>query len=151
MAYVVGRRGGRFEVRESFHTSGGPRSRTLVGFAALDDDILAAAARRAQRPFDAEAVIRSARRAGARVQVVTSGASRARDRFLVGSRTMASTLGQSLPSNVRVDAGTALVELLGFADMVTAGQSPRPFEPLAFPALARLVERPADAALTPQP
>jgi hypothetical protein len=140
MAYVVGRRSGRFEVRESFHTSGGPRSRTLVGFNVLNDDILAAAARRAQRPFDVE-----------RVQVVSSGASRARDRFLAGSRTMASTLGQSPPRNARVDAGTALLELLGFADMVAAGQSPRPFEPLAFPALARLVKRPADAALVQQP
>lgn len=151
MAYVVGRRRGRFEVRESFHTSGGPRSRTLVGFNVLSDDILAAAARRAQRPFDAEAVIRSARRAGARVQVVTSGASRARDQFLSGSRTMASTLGQSPPSNACVDAGTALLELLGFADMVAAGQPPRPFEPLAFPALARVVKRPADTALMQQP
>jgi hypothetical protein len=50
-----------------------------------------------------------------------------------------------------VDAGTALLELLGFADMVTAGQSPRPLEPLAFPPLARLVKRPADAALVQQP
>jgi hypothetical protein len=41
----------------------------------------------------------------------------------------------------RSDAGAALIELLGFADMVTAGQPPRPFEPLAFPALARLAER----------
>jgi hypothetical protein len=147
MAYVVARRDGRFEIRESFHTSKGPRSRTLVGFNVLSEDILAAATRRAQRSFDAEAVIRSARRAGARVQVVTSGASRARDRFLAGSRTMASTLGQPPPGNARADPGTALLELLGFADMVTAGQPPRPFEPLAFPALARLVKRPAEAAL----
>ncbi|HTC59797.1 MAG TPA: hypothetical protein VK691_06705 [Solirubrobacteraceae bacterium] len=151
MAYVVGRRGGRFEVRESFHTSAGPRSRTLAGFDVLSDDILAAAARRAQRPFDTEAVIRSARRAGARVRVVTSGASRARDRFLAGSRTMASTLWQPPPSDARVDAGTALLELLGFADMVAAGQPPRPFEPLAFPALVRLTKRPADAALAQRP
>lgn len=147
MAYVVGRRGGRFEIRESFHTARGPRSRTLLGFSVLSDDILAAAARRAQRPFDAEAVIRSARKAGARVQVATSGASSARDRFLAGSKRMAGTLGQSPPGRARVDAGTALQELLGFADMVAASQPPRPFEPLAFPALARLVKHPADAAL----
>lgn len=151
MAYVVARRGGRFEIRESFHTPKGPRSRTLVGFGVLGDDILAAAARRAQRPFDSEGVIRSARRAGARVRIVTSGASRARDRFLDGSKSMASTLGQSPSSNGRMDAGTALLELLGFADMVAAGQPPRPFEPLAFPALARLVKRPADVALAQQP
>jgi hypothetical protein len=151
MAYVVGRRGGRFEIRESFHTSKGPRSRTLVGFNVLSDDILAAAARRAQRSFDAEAVIHSARRAGARVQVVTSGASRARDRFLSGSRTMARTVGQPPPGNGGVDAGTALLELLGFADMVVAGQPPQPFEPLSFPALAQLTKRPAEAALAQRP
>src|ERR1700691_3980090 len=140
MAYVVARRGRRFEIRESFHTPKGPRSRTLVGFEVLGDDVLAAAARRAQRPFDAEEVIRSARRAGARVRIVTSGASRARERFLAGSKSMASTLGQSPSSNARVDAGKALQELLGFADMVAAAQPPRPFEPLVFPALARLAE-----------
>jgi hypothetical protein len=147
MAYVVARRGGRFEIRESFHTAKGPRSRTLVGFDALSDDVVAAAARRAQRPFDAEAVIRSARRAGARVRIATSGASRARDRFLAGSRSMASAGGQSPPSAARMDGGAALLELLGFADMVAASQPSRPFEPLAFPSLARLAERRAAAAV----
>src|SRR5665811_464909 len=118
MAYVVARRGGRFEIRESFHTSRGPRSRTLVGFDVLTDDILVAAARRAQRPFDAEAVIRSGRRAGVRVGIATSGADRARDRFLTGSKSMASRLGESPSIGARADAGTALLELLGFADMV---------------------------------
>lgn len=146
MAYVVARRGGRFEIRESFHTANGPRSRTLAGFAALSDDVLAAAARRAQRSFDADAVIRSARRAGARVQIATSGSSRARDRFLDGSKSMVNSLGQAPPPGARVDAGTALRELLGFADMVAAGQPPRPFEPLAFPALARLARHRTGAA-----
>jgi hypothetical protein len=141
MAYVVARRGGRFEIRESLHTANGPRSRTLVGFGVLSDDVLTAAGRRAQRPFDAEAVIRSGRRAGARVAVVRSGASRARDRFLAGSQRMAGSLGQTPQPGVRTEAGAALLELLGFADMVVAGQPPRPFEPLAFPALARLAER----------
>jgi hypothetical protein len=139
MAYVVARRGGRFELRESLHTANGPRSRTLAGFDVLTDDILAAAARRAQRPFDAQAVIRSARRAGARVRAATSGATRAR-RFVTASRSMAVALGKP-PTGGRADAGAALLELLGFADAVTAGQPPRPFEPLAFPPLARLAER----------
>ncbi len=85
------------------------------------------------------------------MQVATSGASRARDRFLAGSKTMVGTLGQSPPSNAHVDAGTALLELLGFTDMVIAGQPPRPFEPLAFPALVRLRKRPAEAALAQRP
>lgn len=147
MAYVVARRSGRFEIRESLHTSKGPRARTLAGFGSLTEDALMAAARRAQRPFDAEAVIRSARRAGARVQVATTGAGRARDRFLASSRKMAGALGKPPPTGAtREDAGAALLELLGFADMVRAGQPPRPLEPLAFPPLSRLAEQRATAA-----
>ena len=151
MAYVVARHGGRFEVRESLHTANGPRSRTLVGFGVLTDDVLAAAERRAQRPFDAEAVIRSGRRAGARVRIATSGASRARDRFLAGSKSMASALGRQPAGPVRGDAGRALMELLGFADMVRAGQPPRPFEPLAFPALSHLAEQRAGTTVARRP
>ncbi|HTA97086.1 MAG TPA: hypothetical protein VK730_05530 [Solirubrobacteraceae bacterium] len=117
----------------------------------MSDDVLAAAARRAQRRFDAEAVIRSARRAGARVQIATSGESRVRDRFLAGSRNMASSLGSSSPSRARVDAGAALMELLGFADMVAAGQPSRPFQPLAFPALGGLAKRSGAEAIARQP
>lgn len=151
MAYVVARRGGRFEIRESLHTSKGPRARTLAGFGVLTDEILQAAARRAQRPFEQESVIGSARRAGARVRIATSGADRARDRFLAGSKSMASRLGQSPPVGARGDAGAALLELLGFADMVAAGRPQRPFEPLAFPALAGLAEQRAGATLARQP
>jgi hypothetical protein len=141
MAYVVARRSGRFEIRESLHTANGPRSRTLAGFGVLTDDVLAAAARRAQRPFDAEAVLRSGRRAGARVLVAGTGASRVRDRFLAGSRSMASALGRPPATPARADPGAALLELLGFADMVRAGQSPRPSEPLTFPVLTDLAKR----------
>lgn len=147
MAFVVARRGGRYEIRESLHTANGPRSRTLVGFDVLSEDVMAAAARRAQRPFDAEAVIRSGRRAGARVRVASSGASRARDRFVTASRSMVGALGQAPAVGARGDAGAALLELLGFADVVTASQPPRPFEPLAFPVLARMAGRqPATAS-----
>jgi len=147
MAYVVPRRGGRFEIRESLHTAKGPRSRTLAGFGVLTDEVLAAAGRRAQRPFDAEAVIGSGRRAGARIQVASSGASRARDRFLAGSKNMTSVLGKQPSMSDRSDAGAALLELLGFADMVRASQPPRVFEPLTFPALAKLeTRRPAAAS-----
>ena len=141
MAYVVARRGGRFEVRESLHTANGPRSRTLAGFDVLTEEVLTAAACRAQRPFDPEAVIGSARRAGARVQVATSGARRAQDRFLAGSKRMASALGEPPPSRARADPGVALLELLGFADVVAAGQPRRPFAPLAYPTMARLAKQ----------
>ena len=64
---------------------------------------------------------------------------------------MASALGQSPSIGARADAGTALLELLGFADMVAAGQPPRPFEPLAFPALAGLAQHRAGAAIAQRP
>ena len=71
MAYVVARRNGRFEVRESLHTPDGPRARSLAGFDVLTDEVLAKAARRARRPFDVEAVLASGRRAGAPVATMT--------------------------------------------------------------------------------
>lgn len=141
MAYVVARPNGRFEVRESLHTPKGPRARTLAGFEILTDEVLARAARRAARPFDAEAVLASAARAGARMTAVVGAA---RDvgspsrRFVEASRRMARSLGRASPSRP-ADPGAALIDLLGFADAVTGSQSPRPFEPLAFPVLARLV------------
>lgn len=140
MAYVVPRKGGRFELRESLHTPGGPRSRTLAGFRVLTEQALAAAAGRAQRPFDRDAVLRSARRAGARVQVASSGANRAHDRFLSGSRRMADALARPTPPAERIDPGVALLELLGFADTIRASQPPRPRAQLAFPPLARLAD-----------
>jgi hypothetical protein len=139
MAYVVARRNGRFEVRESLHTPKGPRARSLAGFDVLTDEVLAAAARRAKRPFDARAVVASGRRAGARVAGAGPGARGSSSRFLEGSRRMAAALQQP-PASRRADPGAALVDLLGFADAVTVNQPPRPFEPLAFPVLARLVE-----------
>jgi hypothetical protein len=140
MAYVVARRNGRFEIRESLHTPKGPRARTLAGFDVLTDDVLAAASRKAQRRFDAQAVIRSGRRAGAQVRARGFTADATHDRFMTSSRRMASSLGHVRSNGERDSAGAALLELLGFADAVTASQPPRPFKPLAFPPLARLVE-----------
>jgi hypothetical protein len=51
---------------------------------------------------------------------------------------------------MRAEAGSALLELLGFADMVAAGQPPRPAQSLAFPSLAQLARRRADATLIRQ-
>jgi hypothetical protein len=153
MAYVVPRKGGRFEIRESLHTAGGPRSRTLAGFRVLTEQALDAASQRAQRPFDRDAVIRSGRRAGARVQVASSGASRARDRFLTGSRRMAGALAgpAAAAASGHLDPGAALLELLGFADTIRASQPPRSHEPLAFPPLAQMAgRRHAPAAAQPR-
>lgn len=142
MAYVIARKSGGFEIRESLHTPRGPRARTLAGFRVLTDETLAVAAGRAQRPFDAKAVIRSGRRAGAVVSAGEMGrGGSARERFLAGSRRMARSLRQSQPIGSPVDPGTALEELLGFADTVMAAQHPRRFEALQFPPLSRLGER----------
>ena len=151
MAYVVARRSGRFEIRESLHTAKGPRSRTLAGFSVLSDDVLSIAAQRAQRPFDSGAVLRSAQRAGAGVEVAHIESSRARERFLAGSENMTASVSRTPTVAARGDSGAALLELLGFADMVRAGQPPRPREPLAFPVLARLVEQPPVLASARRP
>jgi hypothetical protein len=61
MAFVVARRGGRFEIRESLATPAGPRARTLASFRVLTADVLAEAAGRARRPFDAAKIRARAR------------------------------------------------------------------------------------------
>jgi hypothetical protein len=133
MAYVATRRNGRFEIRESVHTPRGPRARSLVGFAVLSDEVLARAAQRAKRPFDAASVIDSGRRAGARV---TAGGQASATEFVRASRRMARSLQRAAAPRRSVDPGAALIDLLGFADAVAAGQPPRPREPLRFPVLA---------------
>jgi len=138
MAYVAARRNGRFEIRESVHTPRGPRARSLAGFAVLTDDVIARAARRATRPFDAAAVIVSGRRAGAQVTAAAGAAQGASDsarQFVQASRRMASSLRRSRRAK-RTGPGAALIDLLAFADAVTASQPTRPFEPLAFPVLS---------------
>jgi hypothetical protein len=143
MAYVVARPKGRFEVRESLHTPKGPRARSLAGFDVLTDGVLAAAAARSTRPFDAEAVLASARRAGAPVRTGVGVAEGVRDssrRFVEASRRMALSMRRRPVAVGGEDAGAALIDLLGFADAVARSQPPRPFEPLRFPVLSRLVE-----------
>jgi hypothetical protein len=139
MAYVVTRPKGRFEIRESLHTPAGPRARSLAGFEVLTDEVLAKAARRAKRPFDVGAVLTSGRRAAA---PTTVGAVQKLDaspkRFVDASRRMARAL-QRPPEIRQVDAGAALIDLLGFADAVAVNRAARPFEPLEFPVLWRIV------------
>lgn len=144
MAYVVARPRGRFEVRESLYTPKGPRARSLAGFEILTDEVLTAAAQRSTRPFDAEAVLASARRAGAPVRtgagVVAEGVRDSSRGFVEASRRMALSMRQRPASPGREDSGAALIDLLGFADAITRSQPSRPFEPLMFPVLSRLVE-----------
>jgi hypothetical protein len=67
MAFIVPTKPGRFEIRESFSTPKGPRSRTLVSFRELDDEIIEKARGRAAKKLDAKALRRAARKAGAPV------------------------------------------------------------------------------------
>lgn len=66
MAFVVCRRDGRFEIRESLTTPSGPRARTLATFRELTDAVLDHAERRSTRPFDRANVEAKALAAGAR-------------------------------------------------------------------------------------
>jgi hypothetical protein len=56
MAFLVARKDGRFEIRESIATEAGPRARSLATFRELDDDILERATANARRPFDRAAI-----------------------------------------------------------------------------------------------
>lgn len=56
MAYLVARKDGRYEVRESVTTQAGPRARTLATFRQLDDNVLDRAAANAVGPFDRTAI-----------------------------------------------------------------------------------------------
>lgn len=67
MAYVVERKGGSWEVRESRATPDGPRSRTLATFRVLTPDVVERARGRASGPLGPEEVRRAALRAGAPV------------------------------------------------------------------------------------
>jgi hypothetical protein len=67
MAYIVPRKDGRWEVRESRTTPNGPRSRTLATFATLTPEIVERAGEHAARPLRAEDLRRAAARAGAPV------------------------------------------------------------------------------------
>jgi hypothetical protein len=153
MAYVVARAAGRFEIRESVHTPKGPRARSLANFTLLTNQVLATAAGRATRDFDTQAVLASARKAGAPAAPTgahadhreapgtpghTDGSYRG---FVESSRRMVEVLERTLGGH-RSDPGTALIDLLGFADAIVGSQPSQPFEPLAFPVLARLAKPP---------
>ncbi len=80
MAYVISRRDGRHEIRESVATPRGPRSRTLATFRLLTDEVLDHAESRALRHFDRDAVRRRAETRG--VPVAAADSTRAVRRVL---------------------------------------------------------------------
>jgi hypothetical protein len=67
MAFIVPSRKGSYEIRESSNTDKGPRSRTLVSFRELTDEVIEKARERAVKPPSPEELRRAARRAGAPV------------------------------------------------------------------------------------
>lgn len=159
MAYVVARPNGRFEIRESVHTEQGPRARSLANFARLTDEVVTTARSRARRPFDADAVRASARRAGSPVAAGRRSTSTAPPRppretspprralspsearrFVASSRRMAADVAASTRRpTTRRDPGDVLIDLLNFAEQVTPFTPARVPEPLGFPPLAEVV------------
>jgi hypothetical protein len=67
MAYVVARKTGAWEIRESRSTTAGPRSRTLAGFRTLTPAVIERARARSSKDLDVDELRKAARRAGAPV------------------------------------------------------------------------------------
>ncbi len=153
MAYVVRRPLGRWEIRESYATGAGPRSRTLATFRALSPKVIERAAGAAQTHFDPNRLLRAARRAGVPFEPAPGDAiatslirgiacgERVRPglRRLLRDRLDASQIrpvDESLAEWIGAtpeERAAALVDLLGLADRL-----PRPRAgPLEFPRLAR--------------
>lgn len=72
MAYVVARKTGAWEIRESHNTDAGPRSRTLAGFRSLTPEVIERAQARSTKRLDANELRTAARRAGAPVAAPAS-------------------------------------------------------------------------------
>ena len=69
MAYIVARRSGKWEVRESRMTPSGPRSRTLATFSTLTPEVVELARARSSKPLQESDLHRAAQRVGAPIAV----------------------------------------------------------------------------------
>lgn len=67
MAFIVPRKNGAWEIRETRSTPAGPRSRTLASFRELNDEIIERAQHRASKPLEPADLRRMALRSGAPV------------------------------------------------------------------------------------
>lgn len=72
MAYVVARKTGAWELRESHNTDAGPRSRTLASFRTLTPEVIERAHARSTKELDDGELRKAARRAGAPVAAPAS-------------------------------------------------------------------------------
>lgn len=107
MAYVVARRSGGWEIRESHATPRGPRSRTLAFFRSLTPEVMVRARRRSAKRLDTAEIRRAAVRAGAPVPVAT--ADRAAGELLAelaAGREPRMPLGRLLLDSLRHAGGT---------------------------------------------
>ena len=157
MAFVVPRKGGTWEMRESESTPAGPRARTLVTFRTFDEHALAHAAERARKPLDPSAAREAARRAGA--PVALTGLDQAAADLVRGLRRgnrVSETVSRMLIDALGGDAqltdaeagaaewvgatdrrrGEALVDLLGLADALPSNRDGA----LRFPPLKAVAE-----------
>jgi hypothetical protein len=161
MAFIVPGREGSYEIRESSSTDKGPRSRTLVSFRELTDEVIERAREKAVKPPSSEELRRAARRAGAPVarESVEQAARELIAELARGARldpTLRQILLEMLKKGYREDAsaspageaaramalwmvatpderGRALFDLLLLADALPSGG--RRDEPLRFPRL----------------
>ncbi len=114
MASIVLRKDGRAEIRESYTTPRGPRSRTLAVFRELTERDLEKAERRASRPFSRSKILARARALG--VPRFGESAARAARTLLaeLGSgRPLAPTLVAALRDALDPRPGTPLPESVG--------------------------------------
>jgi hypothetical protein len=158
MAFIVPTKRGAFEVRESFSTAKGPRSRTLATFTELTEEVIEKARRKAAKPPTAEQLREAARRAGALVssppvdraaRELIAELAKGREpapklrRLLLGALGETWTEPASIPSSTRSAAewiaatpeqrGKTLEDLLLLADALPSGG--RRGKPLEFPRL----------------
>jgi hypothetical protein len=145
MAFVSPGRNGSFEVRESYTTPAGPRSRTLATFRELDEATIRKVLERAETPPTREGLVEAALRAGATVapkpveeaarnllRALARGESLSSshrrlllDALTGDSRQAAEWLGTSL-----AERGEALRDLLGLGDAMPIRRRP---DEISFP------------------
>ncbi|MGI8608552.1 MAG: hypothetical protein ACR2MY_04890 [Candidatus Dormibacteria bacterium] len=152
MAYVVARPRGRWEIRESYVTPKGPRSRTLAAFRSLTNDVVARAVAASAGPLDPHRLRAQCLAAGVPVgETVADSAARALLAEIAAQRLPSRPLQRRLagalsgprmavpashPEGVRDwrgatlgQRGETLLDLLDLADHLPA----RPVTPLRFP------------------
>lgn len=124
MTYVVARKTGGYELRESLATERGPRSRTLASFRELTPEAVERGLARARTSLDASQVHEAARRAGAPIKAGAGSAAAQ----LVGELRPSAQLAPGLRRALLDGLGVELREPLSASERAAAqwlGQSPR--------------------------